>query len=74
VNNVRISKTPVGIRLNNTVGGFTTALINDLQAINLVTFGLQTQTNAFATITIQVSIMMGARCKLKTIRISTPRM
>jgi len=51
VKNLRISNTPVGIRLNNTVGGFITALINDLQAINLGTFGLQTQTNAFATIT-----------------------
>jgi len=51
VKHVRISKTPVGIRLNNTVGGTSTALINDLQAINIDTFGLQTQTNAFATIT-----------------------
>ena len=51
VKHVRISKTPVGIRLNNTVGGSSTALIDDLQAINLSTFGLQTQTNAFATIT-----------------------
>jgi hypothetical protein len=51
VKHVRISNTPVGIRLNNTVGGFSTALINDLQAINIDTFGLQTQTNAFATIT-----------------------
>jgi hypothetical protein len=51
VKNLRISNTPVGIRLNNTVGGFITALIDDLQAINLGTAGLQTQTNAFATIT-----------------------
>jgi len=51
VKHVRISKTPVGIRLNNTVGGTSTALINDLQAINIDTFGVETQTNAFATIT-----------------------
>jgi len=51
VNNVRISNTPVGIVLYNTVGGTSTALINDLQAINIDTFGVETQTNAFATIT-----------------------
>lgn len=50
VKNVRISRTTVGIRLSNPVG-VVTAAIDNLEAVGLGSFGLQTQANAYATVT-----------------------
>jgi len=51
VRNLRISNTPIGIRLNTLSSSFITALIDDLHTVNVATFGIQAQTNSFVTVT-----------------------